>query len=96
MHSIMFVATIPPERHDWQFSELSDKRLEQLEGVARLAENVWLLDLTKTVQAFGRLVYTAEQEAISYALLPFEREPEWLPADFDPNTTLARMGARRV
>ena len=96
MHSMLFVATIPPERQDWsEFLVHVDRQLAQAKGVGRLAENVWLLNMRESVEPFGQLVYLAERAGISYGLLPFEHEPEWLPADFDPNTILAhRRGDR--
>ncbi len=90
MHSMLFVATISSKRHDWAaFLEHADRDLDQAKGVVRLAENVWLLNMRETVEPFGQLVYLAQREGIPYGLLPFEHAPEWLPADFDPNTILA-------
>ncbi len=87
MHSILFVATISGHKHDWaEFVEIATTKLSQSEGVVRLAENVWLLNLQKSVAPLGWLVAVAEQKAVSYGLLPFEHEPEWLPAGFDPST----------
>ena len=87
MHSILFVATIPDRGHDWaEFVELATMKLSHCEGVVRLAENVWLLNLQKSVAPLGWLVATAEQKAVAYGALPFEHEPEWLPAGFDPRT----------
>lgn len=96
MHSMLFVAVIPPERDDWaEFLAHADRHLVQAEGVGRLAENVWLLSMRESVEPFGQLVYLAQRAGVSYGLLPFERAPEWLPADFDPNTILAhRLGDR--
>ena len=87
MHSAMFIATIPPQKEDWGgFVERATAKLSRCEGVVRLAENVWLLNLQKSVAPLGWLVASAEQMGVSYGLLPFERAPEWLPADFDPST----------
>ena len=91
MHSALFVATIPPEREIWdEYAGFVLPKLYQCEGVQRLSENVWLLDLQKSVASLGWLVSLAEQRAIGYGLLPFEHAPEWLPAGFDPNTTQDR------
>ena len=96
MHSMLFIATIPAERHDWaEFLEHADRDLAQAQNIGRLAENVWLLNLRESVEPFGRLVFLAERAGIPYGLLPFEHEPEWLPADFDPNTILARKPGDR-
>ena len=91
MHSILFVATIPQERDDWRaFSETAEMKLSQRQGVTRLAENVWLLDLQQDVVSLGWLVTEAERRAIDCGLLSFEHAPEWLPADFDPTPTAVR------
>jgi hypothetical protein len=76
-------------------SAKSDRLLGQAEGVARLAENVWLLNLKQSTEPFGQLVHLAQREGIAFGLLAFEREPEWLPADFDPNTILAHRAGDR-
>lgn len=87
MHSILFVATIPAQPETWAgFAEYAAKKTAENEAVARLSENVWLLNLQKSVAPLGWLVAKAEQAGIAYGLLPFERAPEWLPAAFDPNT----------
>ena len=96
MHSMLFIATISSKKHDWaEFLEHADRQLAQARGVARLAENVWLLNLRETVEPFGHLVYLEQRGGISYGLLPFEHAPEWLPADFDPNTILDHRAGDR-
>lgn len=59
-------------------------------SVARLGENVWLVDATQSTDALGSLVYWAGRQKLAYGLLPFEHEPRWLPDAFDPNTIQAR------
>ncbi len=87
MHSVLFVATIPPQTTAWaEFVPLAEDKVPRHEGVAQLAENVWLLNLQKSVAPLGWLVALAEQMGVSYGLLPFERAPEWLPAGFCPET----------
>ena len=91
MHSAMFIATIPSQKKDWvEFEERVTAKLSRCEGVVRLAENVWLLSLQKSVAPLGWLVASAEQMGVSYGLLPFEHEPEWLPANSNPSTILAQ------
>lgn len=91
MHSALFVATIPPETGDWcQFLDDARTKLERSRGAVRLAENVWLLNFQASPAALGWLIALAEQKAIAYGVLPFEREPQWLPAGFDPETISAR------
>ena len=87
MHSVLFVATIPAQHETWMtFVEYAVMKIAKNEAAARLSENVWLLNLQKSVAPFGWLVAKAEQVGIAYGLLTFERAPEWLPASFDPNT----------
>ena len=96
MHSAMFIATIPPQAKDWDaFVERAATKLSHCEGVVRLAENAWLLNLQKSVAPLGWLVASAEQMGVPYGLLPFERGPEWLPADFDPSTIWGRNAPDR-
>ena len=93
MHSMLFVATIPPEKHVWaDFVENTAREPAPAEGVLQLAENVWLLNLQKSIQPFGRLVYICERFGVSYGLLGFEHEPEWLPENYGstPDTIPAR------
>ncbi len=85
MHSVLFVATIPAQRHDWsEFVERAIQKLETAKGAIRIAENVWLLDLQQSVAPLGWLVSLAEQKGVLHGLLAFEHAPEWLPASFDP------------
>ncbi len=88
MHSVMFVATIPTRVTDWrEFLTYADQKLDHAENVLRLSENVWLINLQKSVAPLGWLVSKAEQKDIAYGLLPFEHAPEWLPDAFDPSTS---------
>lgn len=94
MHSVLFVAAPSANRAEWaQFQMQLDPRLRQAEGVAQLAENVWLLNLVQATAPLARLLAAAQQTGVSYGLLPFEREPQWLPADFDPKTTQAQKAS---
>ncbi len=88
MHSVLFVAAMSDRREAWlEFIQHAAKKTDESEAAARLAENVWLLNLQKSVGPLGWLVAMAEQANIAYGLLPFEHAPEWLPISFDPNTS---------
>jgi hypothetical protein len=86
MNSVLFVARIDPTapaRHDWaDFSAQAAEKIKPDQGAIRLAENVWLLNLEKSVSALGWLISLAEDKSLSYGLLPFEKKPVWLPVDF--------------
>jgi hypothetical protein len=88
MHSMLFVATISPEKADWtSFLQNVAMKLSKQTGAARLAENVWLLDLTVSAAGLGILVQQAEMQEIPYGLLPFDEAPQWLPASYNPKPT---------
>jgi len=88
MHSALFVATIPQSDDEWEgFLRRFRSKTEAMTSFARLAENVWLVDLTKGPGALGYLISFAHEGHISYGILPFEHAPQWLPADFDPKST---------
>lgn len=93
MHSVLFVAVMPKERSDWQvFVTDAETKLKNAKGVKKLAENVWLLDLHASVTALGWLIALADRQGLAKGLLGFDREPEWLPAGFDPTPILGRNG----
>jgi hypothetical protein len=94
MHSVLFVAfTAHPD--DWvAFQAKSKAKLEPTgderryaESCVRLADNVWLLDLSKSVEPLGWLTSMAQVSNVPYGLLPFAEKPEWLPNDCKPNWT---------
>ena len=88
MHSILFVANPALNPDTWAaFTEQIDKKIKPTQDALRLAENVWLVNLQASVAPFGWLVASADIHGVSYGILPFEHEPEWLPVGFDPSTT---------
>jgi hypothetical protein len=91
MKSVLFVARIDPkapQRFDWdKFGKGLAEKIKLGKDALRLAENVWLLNLTGSVSALGWLISLAEENSLSYGILPFEKEPVWLPAGFYPDTT---------
>ena len=84
MHSVLFVASIPqkPVNHThpkmiWgAYLGLLEPKIRDAENIARLAENVWLVDVSKGFGPLGHLVSVSENQSISYGLLPFEKAPE--------------------
>jgi hypothetical protein len=90
MNSVLFVAVIDPNaqrRNDWiEFGRRVAEKITPGPDALRLAENVWLLNLEKSVAGLGWLISAAEDQALSYGILPFERKPVWLPAGFYPDT----------
>jgi hypothetical protein len=98
MHSVLFVAQ-PGDRfaNDWQeFSVLAANKTGRDKKAVRLAENVWLLDLTERPASLGWLIATAETKGVSYGLLPFEHAPQWLPVGFDPKTIQGQNGGSQM
>lgn len=87
MHSPLFVTEIPKDDDKWRlFVDGVKHKIKNVEGVLRLGENVWLLNLQKSVASLGWLIGHAEGQGIAYGLLPFENAPQWLPGGFDPKT----------
>jgi hypothetical protein len=81
-------------RHRWStfitdvdaLRESTPRPLGKQQGVARLAENVWLVNFQENPAALARLVSYADQHQFPYGILQLEDEPQWLPAGFDPKT----------
>jgi len=93
MHSALFVASYGTDRIGWgEFLAFVDSQLKDAKHVLRLAENVWLVNAQKSFAPLAHLVALAEQRRVTYGILPFEREPEWLPGGFDPNTIRGQSG----
>ena len=92
LHSILFVATIPNDRNQWQtvLNNLDQRAHAPSDAIDLLAENVWLLRLPPALPALGDLISRCTQFGIAYRILPFDGEPQWLPAGFGPNTIPAR------
>ncbi len=92
MQSLLFVATIPTQSRDWaDFLARAQAKLTPTEdeqryagSFVRLAENVWLLDVAKSAEPLGWLTSQAQVVGVPYGLLTFDNEPQWLPADFQP------------
>jgi hypothetical protein len=93
MHSILFVATMDRMSQFWgAFATAVDDLLQQTAGVSRIAENVWLLDLTISTHGLGTLIFQAGKLGIPYGLLPFADAPQWLPAGYNPTPIPVRNG----
>jgi hypothetical protein len=88
MHSAILWVRPPDEseRQKWPAFLATISRLEGNVALARLAENVWLVNFQDSPFAFARLVVAFEQHKLPYGILPLEHEPQWLPAAFDPKT----------
>jgi hypothetical protein len=94
MHSALFVAfnaRTKTTSQNWAaFLAEVDNHVDPKQGALRLSENVWLLNLQTSLTPLGHLLAAALNHTISHAMLPFERAPEWLPADFDPTSIPGR------
>jgi hypothetical protein len=84
MHSALFVAISGANDISWQGLVNSIRaKTKPDEYTVRLADNVWLLNLRKSLSPLAALISLAEQFRIEYAILPFENAPQWLPAGSD-------------
>ena len=106
MHTMIVVVKMPETSHNEAFSQSwanylgdvdglrksSPEPLHMQAGIARLAENVWQVDMQQNPAAGARLIYFATQYKFAYGILPLDAAPRWLPAGFDPNTISARSG----
>jgi hypothetical protein len=88
MHSALFVAQyLRRDPLKWGNFLLQAKvGLQTFPNVSRLAENVWLVNFQESPVPLSLLVCAADAHGVSYGILPFEDEPEWLPVGFDPKT----------
>lgn len=85
MHSMLFAATIPSNNDVWEtFLGRVAAKTKDAKSMKRLAENVWLVNLIESPGPLGYLISFAHETKVAYGLLPFEREPQWLPSGFDP------------
>jgi hypothetical protein len=88
MHSALFLAIMPKRPDDWDnFTSRVNNKVKETEAFSRLAENVWLVDVTKSPGVLAYLISFAQECRLRYGILPFERAPQWLPADFDSKPT---------
>jgi hypothetical protein len=91
MHSALFVANIGNNQDAWtDFLMKVAPRQQKSQGVLRLAENVWIVNFQTSPEYLAKLVYAADGLGVPYGILPFQHEPEWLPAGFDPKTIQAQ------
>jgi hypothetical protein len=93
MHSAIVVIRQPDNTHRWNtfianVDQLqrpsSTDQLDKQTGVARLAENVWMVSFLENPAALARLVHCAIETELSYGILQLDAAPQWLPAGFDP------------
>jgi hypothetical protein len=87
MRYALFTADIPDTDVWRNYMNRVEPKLRQAKGVSKLGENVWLLDLSQSTVALATLVAHADAVGIVHRILPFEHEPQWLPAGSDPSTT---------
>ncbi|WP_156928815.1 hypothetical protein [Bradyrhizobium sp. th.b2] len=84
MHSAIIQIELPDRSQrgeDWSaFNDsIATKIRGSTKGVERLAENVWQVNFQIAPSALAWLVSTAERNRLSYKILPFAAEPQWLP-----------------
>jgi hypothetical protein len=87
MHTALFVVSPPQDRQDWMtFLTYVQQSPDIARDAKRLAENVWLVNFHEHPPALARLVAIADDRGLTYGILAFEQEPQWLPAGFDPTS----------
>jgi len=92
MHSMLFVAVPSHQKVEWsQFLRTVDAPLRHAKNVARLSENVWLVTVNESLEEIALLIVSASQSRVAYGVFPFEHEPQWLPAGFDPSAIPASL-----
>jgi hypothetical protein len=94
MHSALFAATIPGvgDRQKWSTFLGAMAKVGVETNTTRLAENVCIVSFSESPSALSWFVASAETHGISYGILPFDAEPQWLPVGFDPKTIRAQNG----
>jgi hypothetical protein len=99
MHSVLFIAAFPDRgtgipghnEREWdKYLTAITPKLTQDSGVVRLSENIWLIDIAKSIVSLAHLIATSDHEKVAYNLLSFEHAPQWLLGGLDPNTTRVR------
>jgi hypothetical protein len=82
MHSALFVAKEINLSQQWLgFLVEAEKNVQTTQHVERLAKNVWMVNFQKAQSALGFLIYFAETNGVSYKILPFVEEPQWIPVE---------------
>jgi hypothetical protein len=86
MHSVLFVGRISLSDVDFEpkggwtnFEANVVEKIHPSEYVARLARNIWLIDLTVEIRSLAHLITLAETNQVPYKILPFDEKPQWLP-----------------
>jgi hypothetical protein len=80
-----FQATVDVDYQKWRsFIGNADLKIAPMQGVERLSENVWLVNLRIDPTPLILLGNGAQQFGFGFRLLPFDDAPQWLPGG---NTT---------
>ena len=92
MHSALFVACYAIAEETWRnFLTKAKVGIRKFPNVSRLSENVWLVNLQENPASLAYLVSAADAVGVSYGILPFQDEPEWLPSGLIPTPFRAKM-----
>lgn len=87
MQIVLFVANNAETNHEMRdFVETTKNAVSKYENVSTIAPNVWQIDLEKSLEPLEKLMMLARRDSVTYALLPLQDQPKWLPATFDPKT----------
>jgi hypothetical protein len=84
MHSGIVVVELKDKNSQFQqwksFTDAIESKIASAgKAIERLAENVWLVNFQKSPSVLAWIVVTAERNDLTYKILQFDGEPQWLP-----------------
>ena len=82
MHSVILVVELPNDDRPWE-SFLARAKLggELSTSVQRLGQNVWQLNIQAELAPLSRILGAADGLGLTYKMLVFDAEPQWLPGN---------------
>lgn len=63
------------------YREKRDNKLQQIEGIEKLAEDVWLIPLPQGLPFFAKLAAAANHVGYPYRVMPIEHDASWIEYD---------------
>lgn len=82
MHSAIIVVEQPNDDRIWDsFLARSATDKAPPNSVQRLSENAWQVNARADLHCFARILVAAETTKLSYKMLVFDAEPQWIEAN---------------